>query len=291
MIVNVICFVLLLLVSQGLAELYVFERETEDEVAATTMHIMDRTTGDIVQTVGATGVGQITAAAFRGERLLTTHGGGGCCPVAGLVGCLLDSNVDTGTTTVIACDPVYGSSDNLPGLAVDSSGNVFGMLLTSNAGLMDGLIYLVSIDPVTSVFTVIGQTGEWCAGNGIEFGPDDTLYFQDDCQGFGTVDLSTGALTPINPDATDIRVTDMSYDHSTGTMFAMASGDERGLFTVDLKTGVFKHVASFRNINSLACKCHFLRTLISFFRPLVFVKIFNFFLFILTCSFVFLKTI
>lgn len=236
--------------------LHSFQRAGGDysELTATTMNILNLD-GSVYLAAGPTGVGQITAAAFDPTTgyLYTTHGGGGCCPVTGIAGCLLTTDADTGATTILACDSEYQGNDNMPGLAVNSLGEMYGMLLTCNAGPMDCNIYLVSVNKTTGDLTLIGQTGEWDEGNGIGFGAGDVLYFQDLEQGFGSVNLATGAFNPIGEtflgfpaDAEDFRMTDATYDADNNVFYAAVAYDNgttvTSLATVDTATGAFTFV-------------------------------------------------
>ena len=203
--------------------------------------------------IGNTGVGNISAAALDPTTGITyaTHGGGGCCPEP-LSGCLLTANTTTGAVTNVGCDPVYGGAGNFPGLAINSAGEIFGMLLACNAGINDCNTYLTRIDKTTGAITIIGQSGNWSAGNGMVFGPGDVLYFFDTSQGLGTLNTGTGAFTPIPgwsfngfPGPVGV-ITDMTYDGASGALYASVSdqGTPFYLATVNPSTGATDYVAT-----------------------------------------------
>jgi cysteine-rich repeat protein len=241
-------------VCPDLGGLYSYSRSSTSETAPTTFNTSSKVDASLVTAIGLTGVGQVTAAAFDPTTgvLYATHGGGGCCPVAGYAGCLLTTDLATGATTVVGCDPVFGSHDNLAGLAVSSTGQVYGMLLAYNAGPRDAQMHLVSLDKATGAITLIGTTAGWNRGHGMAFGPGDVLYYQNNADGFGTVDLTTGAFTAIGNTfvgfpAGGSAVTDMAYDEATGTMYAAVAvpSGPTSLATVDLATGTFTYVGTF----------------------------------------------
>jgi cysteine-rich repeat protein len=248
--------------------LYSYSRATTSETAPTTLNTTSKTDASLLTAIGLTGVGQVTAASFDTTtgRLFASHGGGGCCPVSGYTACLMETDITTGATTVVGCDPTYGGLDNMPGLAVDSAGNIYGMLLADNAGLADGDVHLVSVDKTTGAITVIGRTAVWWpAAHGIAFGPGDVLYYHNDGDGFGTIDLTTGAFTAIGesfvgfPSMTFSRVTDMAYDGVAGVMYASVSYDRgySALASVDLTTGTFTYLGTFPEQSaSIAIPCH-----------------------------------
>jgi hypothetical protein len=245
--------------------LYSYSRTTTSETSPTTLNTSSKTDASLLTSIGLTGVGQITAASFDNTtgRLFASHGGGGCCPVSGYAGCLLETDVTTGATTVVGCDTTYGGNDNMAGLAVDSAGNIYGMLLAYNSGLADGDMHLVSVDKTTGALTVIGRTADWYpGGHGMAFGPSDVLYYQNDGDGFGTLDLTTGAFTAIGESFVGFpssfnRVTDMAYDFDAGVMYAtLGSYGSAALATVDLTTGTFTYLGTFpEQSNSIAIPC------------------------------------
>jgi hypothetical protein len=146
---------------------------------------------------------------------------------------------------------------------VDSAGNIYGMLLAANAGLRDYDMHLVSVDKTTGTITVIGRTASWNRGHGMAFGPGDVLYYANDYDGFGTLDLTTGAFTAIGesfvgfPSTSYDRVTDMSYDNVAGVMYAVvATRGSSALASVDLSTGTFTYLGTFPSeTNSIAIPC------------------------------------
>jgi hypothetical protein len=83
------------------------------------------------------------------------------------------------------------------------------------------------------------------------FGPGDVLYYANDVDGFGTINLSTGTFTYIGESfvgfpSTFDSVTDMTYDAGTGIMYAAVSTyGSSALATVDLTTGTFTYVGTF----------------------------------------------
>ena len=241
-----------------------FQRLDNVETSPTTMHETDPTTA-AVSAIGLTGVGQITAAAYdpTSDILYASHGGGGCCPVSGFAGCVLIGDDATGAVTIQACDTIYGGNDNMAGIAFDSSGNMFGLLLVVNAGPSTDSMHLVSVDKVTGEISLIGGTNDWASGNGMAFAANDTLYSQNVDDGFGWIDTTTGILTPIGfttvgfPSVDYDRSTDMAYDFVNDIMYATLNegggGGGTALATVDLATGTFTFVGSFPDyINSIA---------------------------------------
>jgi len=222
------------------------------ETEGCSMYSIDIVTG-AGTLIGDTGVGNITSAAFDPTTGITYagHGGGGCCPTP-LSGCLLTADTATGAVTTVGCDPVYGGAGTFPGLAINSAGEIFGMLLACNAGIDDCNTYLSRINKTTGAITIIGQSGTWNSGNGMAFGPGDVLYFFDTGQGLGTLNLGTGAFTPIPgwsfngfPDTASV-ITDMTYDVASGTLYATVSdhGTPFYLATINPSTGAIDYVST-----------------------------------------------
>lgn len=262
---SITLFLLILLgVTSGLQAQRMFGvwRGDVSETEPTRMVEIDYMTGDTIRTIDSTGVGQVTALAFdfNSGNLYASHGGGGCCPITGFTACLMMADTATGAVTVVGCDSIYGGNDVIPGLAVTSKGSIWGMMLTDNAGIADGYMHLTNIDPLTGEHTVMPDTTwEWCAGHGMAFGRGDTLYYQNDCSGFGWIDTLTGAFDSIGTSwtgfsSTDMAVTDMTYDPVNDIMYAAAyDGDTSWLATVNVKTGEFTNIGALPFwVNSIA---------------------------------------
>jgi len=234
----------------GPSVLYGYTRVGFGKSTPTTLNILNQDNGEILSSVGQTGVGQITAAATD-PVTGNIYGSPGGFEIGA---CLLKGDVTTGVVSEVGCDPTYGG-DVIPGLAIDSVGNIYGMLSAEISGTLG--IYLVSVNKVNGALTVKGQSGNSqlgtdCPGNGIEFGPNDILYYHNTCDGgLGTVNLETGAVTLIGesftgfpfPGLVSPRVSDMAYDRKSGVMYAAVSSPA-SLATVDLATGEFTYVGN-----------------------------------------------
>ena len=211
--------------------------------------ILDPATALLTSTVGQTSLSRIEAATFVGSTLY----------VAGRAGndhttldCLYKIDLETGGETLVGCDPVESSQPRIRGLAADSTGTLYALV----RDFAEDSEYLARVDVDNGDLTSIGKVGDSCNGFGIEFGPDDTLYGHG-CYFWGTIDVTSGAFSPIAE--TGFVTTDMSYNPTTGVMYAMVHDEGPGsLYSVDLATGARTQIgAPFEDdfsIYAIACK-------------------------------------
>jgi hypothetical protein len=96
--------------------------------------------------------------------------------------------------------------------------------------------HLLRIDPATGNATIIGDLG--AAGSDISFGKDGTLYaWMRESRQLGTVNLGTGAVTPLGPIGPPETVGGLTIS-SKGQAYLAATGATGSLDTVDTKTGL-----------------------------------------------------
>jgi subtilisin family serine protease len=180
--------------------------------------------------------GWFTGIAFTSTGLLygTTNEGGPSSLVR------IDPNTGGLVATIgpITDDPFFGGAVSIGDLAVQPGTDVlFGIRWNGDGAGLGG--YLYTIDPVTAVATLVGDTGT-CTEGGLAFAPNGTLYFTgySDCsfveKSLHVLNPATGAIVssiPLNGfyESLAVRPTD-------GALFASAGSGS--LYEIDPATGV-----------------------------------------------------
>jgi len=137
-------------------------------------------------------------------------------------------------------------------LAISSNGRFFAASGGSTGPSGDTL---VEINPNTGAVTAIGNIVNAPSQTGMDFAPNGTLYLEshtDDA--LYTVDISTGLATLVGPLGLSISTNDLTFDDSTGTLFASANVSDinpatgaafgNSLLTINLTTGAATFVTS-----------------------------------------------
>jgi hypothetical protein len=179
--------------------------------------------------------GWLTGIAFTSTGLLygTTNEGGPSSLVR------IDPNTGGLLVTIpITDDPFLGGPVSIGDLAAQpGTGVLFGIRWNGDGAGLGG--YLYTIDPVTAVATLVGNTGT-CTEGGLAFAPDGTLYFT----GFADCSFSERALHVLDPATgailSSIRLggfyESLAVRPTDGALFASAGSGS--LYEIDPATGV-----------------------------------------------------
>jgi len=146
-------------------------------------------------------------------------------------GSRITAGVDTNSNNVLDAGEVTSTGFACNGINGSSS---FGMFGADSSGGIPGNLY--SIDTTTGVSTVIAPLAE--PFSAIDFDGSGVLYgISNSAQVLRIINTTTGALTSIGGPPIG-RFSDMSFDATTGTMFAIRGNGAGGqLFTVNLTSG------------------------------------------------------
>ena len=200
------------------------------QATSSTLITIDKSNGQLLETIGDTTVGPVISAATdpATSQVFSTHGGGGCCPVAGFTGCIMTSDLNDGRTSVVGCDQeLANGSTPTRALSFDSKGNLFAMVRDE----------LVMIDKASGNVTEVINSNTACDGGAnIAFGKNDVLYGF--CNGDNTLvvfNTTDGTITdlgrptyidfPPDPNRDLFDAVDMAYDFQDDVMYGAWGGN------------------------------------------------------------------
>lgn len=153
----------------------------------------------------------------------------------GVEGNLYEVSTETGTTRLITSLNLRGKTPvGLDGLAIHPrTGAFYGITAPSSSVIPRTL---VTLDPLTGVVTPIGDLG--VVSSDIEFDEDGTLYaWLPNTRQLGTVDLATGATTPLGKPSPKGAPKGGFTLIGRGKALVAAAGGTGTLDTIDIVTG------------------------------------------------------
>jgi len=155
------------------------------------LHILDATTGGVIQTIGPTGFDHLTGIAFHPDTCVLYGVTSDCFvgnPCGGRgIGDLITIDLNTGAGTLVG-----NHSALIPDIDFDSTGTLYGWVEFGGSG--GGNDDLYTIDITTGVETLVGFANFGTAATGLAFDSFDNLFVKSFDLLF-SVDASTGLST------------------------------------------------------------------------------------------------
>jgi len=205
------------------------------------LHILDATTGGVIQTIGPTGFNHLTGIAFHPETCVlygvtSTLGGG--------FGDLITIDLDTGAGTLVG-----NHGAQIPDIDFDSTGTLYGWVRVGGSG--GGSDDLYTIDITTGVETLVGFSNFGTFRTGLAFDSFDNLFVKS-ISVLHSVDASTGLSTGVIGLSFSGLDNALAFD-SNDTLYSITrTGVGAVLSTINPGTGLVTFVFGGSNLSRLS---------------------------------------